>query len=152
MKIKKLTGEAHPALQAKLANLRSPPEKPYTYFVSLDLSEAYHCLDIHEDSRDKTAVSTPEGLFRFKKLPFGLSQAPMHFHSIVQLIERGLAERDADLARSILMYFDDCIIGAHNFEDFVGIYFSAKSCPLQLSVVLVYYCVVVFSQFWYLQP
>ena len=107
-------------MQTKLSLLRSDPQKPYTYFCCLDISEAYHALEIAPDSQDKTAIVTPDGLFRFKKLPFGLASAPMEFQSLVQLIEQGLADKNVDLARSILMYFDDVIIGAHSFDDLVA--------------------------------
>ena len=59
-------------------------------------------------------------MFKFKKLPFGLASAPMEFQSLVQLIEQGLADKNVDLASSILMYFDDVIIGAHSFDDLVA--------------------------------
>ena len=104
-------------MQTKLANLASPPENPYKLWATLDLSEAYHCVEIEESSQEKSAMITPDGLFNFKRMSFGLCGAPAAFHQVVQMIERGLLEKDPELSKSILLYFDDIIVGAHNFDD-----------------------------------
>jgi hypothetical protein len=36
----------------------------------------YHCVGVHKADRPTTAFSTPFGLWQFKRLPFGLCNAP----------------------------------------------------------------------------
>ena len=103
-------------LSEKLALLKGRNGEKMSMYASLDLSEAYHHISVKEEDRDKTAVCTEFGLFRFKKMSFGLSAAPAAFHLVVQAMEAGLMERDADLASFILSYFDDILIGGETYE------------------------------------
>jgi hypothetical protein len=43
-------------------------------FSKLDLRAGYHQLELHEDSRYITTFSTHIGLYRYKRLNFGISQ------------------------------------------------------------------------------
>jgi hypothetical protein len=45
------------------------------YFSKLDLAQAYHQLELHEDSRYITTFSTHVGLFRYKRLNYGTNVA-----------------------------------------------------------------------------
>lgn len=45
------------------------------YFSRLDLKDAYHQLELHEDSRPITTFITHKGLFRYKRLLFGVNSA-----------------------------------------------------------------------------
>lgn len=49
------------------------------YFSILDALKGYHQIDVAEEDRDKTAFVSHKGLFRFKRLPFGLKNAPAIF-------------------------------------------------------------------------
>ena len=42
-------------------------------FSAIDGAGAFHAVDIRPEDRQKTAFSTPWGLFEFKRLPFGLT-------------------------------------------------------------------------------
>ncbi|UYV75502.1 hypothetical protein LAZ67_13000419 [Cordylochernes scorpioides] len=44
-------------------------------FTNLDLSQAYHQIRLHPDSRYLTAFITLMGIYQFKRLPYGLSSA-----------------------------------------------------------------------------
>ncbi|XP_041361078.1 uncharacterized protein K02A2.6-like [Gigantopelta aegis] len=57
-----------------------------THFSKLDLKSAYHQLELVESSRDLTAFITHEGLFRFKRVCFGLSSAPSCFQKMMSTI------------------------------------------------------------------
>ena len=113
------TKDARPVanMSEKLSLLRGDPGRPFKYWASLDLSEAYHSIKVKKEDQDKTAVITPLGLFKFNRMSFGLSGAPQAFHEVVQLIEKGLFECDPQLARTILMYFDDAVMGGHTFQE-----------------------------------
>lgn len=52
-------------------------------FSTIDLANAYHQLPLHEDSRDLTAFITHEGLFRFRRVPYGLASTPSAFQKMM---------------------------------------------------------------------
>ena len=55
-----------------------------TVFSKIDLRKGYHQIELAENSRDITTFSSPCGLFRFKRLVFGISSASEHFQKIIQ--------------------------------------------------------------------
>ena len=46
-----------------------------TIFSKLDLKGGYHQIEVSEDSRDITTFVTNKGLYRYKRLNFGISSA-----------------------------------------------------------------------------
>ncbi len=46
------------------------------FYATLDLKDAYFQVMLDEDSRDLTTFSDGVSLYRFKRLPFGLSCSP----------------------------------------------------------------------------
>ncbi len=71
------------------------------YFSKIDLKAAYHQVDLNPDSRDYTAFITHVGLFRYKKIPYGLVNAPAAF---TRLLQRALQPCD-----NVIVYFDDIL-------------------------------------------
>ncbi len=45
-------------------------------FTKIDFDQAYYQLVLNEESRDLTTINTPFGLFRYRRLPYGVSPAP----------------------------------------------------------------------------
>ena len=89
------------------------------YFSKLDLRSGYHQLLLHTDSRHITTFSTHAGLYRYKRLNFGIHSAAEIFQETVRESLRGLpgvvnisddilvkgdtiAEHDANLLAAIL--------------------------------------------------
>ena len=56
------------------------------WFSVIDLNQAYHQLELHPESRYITTFSTHIGLFRYKRLFFGLNAAPKIFHNVLRSI------------------------------------------------------------------
>ena len=74
--------------------------KGYKYLSKLDLSMQYYTFELDEESKDLCTIATPWGLFRYKRLPMGVSPAP----DIAQeIMERVLAP----LIEEIEVYLDD---------------------------------------------
>ncbi|BFZ25831.1 hypothetical protein BsWGS_28870 [Bradybaena similaris] len=48
-------------------------------FTKLDLTHAYQQLPLSDESKDLTTINTQRGLFRYNRLPFGVSAAPAIF-------------------------------------------------------------------------
>lgn len=71
-------------------------------FSTIDLANAYHQVPLHEDSRDLTAFITHEGLFRYKRVCYGLASAPAAFQKLMCTILRGVT--------GVQCYLDDIIV------------------------------------------
>lgn len=55
-----------------------------TTFSKMDLNSGYHQLELEEDSRQYTIFSTHAGLYRYKRLNFGVSSASEIFQHAIQ--------------------------------------------------------------------
>jgi hypothetical protein len=72
------------------------------YFSKLDLSQAYHQLELEEQSRYITTFSTHLGLYRYKRLNYGTNAvAEMFQYTLKQHYKDLLALR---ISRTILLY------------------------------------------------
>ena len=80
------------------------------YFSHFDLVKGYWQFEVDEKDREKTAFSTAEGHYQFKKMSFGLTNAPATFQRAMDVILKGLTWRD------LLVYLDDIVIFADTLE------------------------------------
>jgi hypothetical protein len=55
-------------------------------FPKLDLTWGYHQIEFHEDSRNITTFCTSTGLYRYKRVMFGLNCAPGLYHKIISQV------------------------------------------------------------------
>ena len=61
-----------------------------TVFTKLDLSHAYQQLQLDEHAQELLTINTHRVLYRFTRLPFGVSSAPAIFQAVLEHILRGL--------------------------------------------------------------
>ena len=73
------------------------------YFSALDLRSAYWQISVDEQDRPKTAFATPNRLYEFKRMPFGLFTAPATFQRVMEIALAGLT------FTMCLCYLDDVI-------------------------------------------
>ena len=59
-------------------------------FSKLDLAHAYQQLDLDEHVQEVLTINTHRGLYRYTRLPFGVSSAPAMFQTVLEHILRGL--------------------------------------------------------------
>ena len=71
-------------------------------FSVLDAESGFHQLPLSAESKPYTTFTTHRGLYRFKRLPFGLACAPEIFQREVDDLVRGLD--------GVIVYIDDILI------------------------------------------
>jgi len=59
-------------------------------FTKLDLSQAYQQLVLNEKSRKYAVISTHKGLYRYIRLPYGVSSAPEIFQKVMEQLIQGI--------------------------------------------------------------
>ncbi|KAL7882597.1 hypothetical protein SRHO_G00002550 [Serrasalmus rhombeus] len=80
------------------------------WFSTLDLASGYWQVGVHPDDQPKTAFATPLGLFQFRRMPFGLCNAPATFQRLMQHCLRG------QVAEFLFVYLDDIIVYSADFS------------------------------------
>lgn len=109
----------------------------------LDLSQGYWQAALAPESRHLTTFATPQGLYRFKRVAFGLCNAPAHFQSVIQREVLGELH-----GKACLLYIDDILILGKSEAEFLsnleavlqrleekGISIKPSKCRLGVSTV-----------------
>ncbi|XP_073959776.1 uncharacterized protein [Choristoneura fumiferana] len=86
-----------------------PQVRDAKYFSKLDIRDAFHQLELHPESRHITTFITNRGMFRYKRLMFGITCAPEIFQ---KTIERILVGCDG-----VINFIDDILIYGRNKEE-----------------------------------
>ena len=81
------------------------------YFTSLDLVRGYYQVPMEEKSRAYTAFSTPRNHWQFKRLSFGLCNAPSSFQREIQAVLHSIP------SNKVIVYLDDILILGKTFEE-----------------------------------
>ena len=81
------------------------------YFSAIDLASAYNQVEVHPSDCQKTAFTTPMGLYEYDRMPFGLCNTPGTFQRLMQTIFR------EELLQILLVYLDDIIVYSDTIAD-----------------------------------
>ena len=85
------------------------------YFLTLDLASGFWQIPVHPNSREKTAFVTPNGLFEFRVMPFGLCNSPAVFQHLMQQVLMGLNPPEAPGFVSV--YIDDVLVFSKTLQE-----------------------------------
>lgn len=67
-----------------------------------------------DESKHKAAFITQEGIYNWKRMPFGLMNAPISFQTVMTHILKGIN------FKFCLVYVDDILVFSHSFEDHIS--------------------------------
>ena len=81
------------------------------FFSIMDMQSGFWQLEVHPDSIEKTAFVTPDGLWQFKKMPFGLCNSPASFQRMMDIVLSGIKWS------ACLIYLDDVIVFGRNLQE-----------------------------------
>uniref|UniRef100_A0AC34F2C0 Reverse transcriptase domain-containing protein n=1 Tax=Panagrolaimus sp. ES5 TaxID=591445 RepID=A0AC34F2C0_9BILA len=79
------------------------------YFSKVDLKDAYHQLELDEESQKLTTITTHEGLFQYLRVPFGAASAVSMFQQKIEKILQGIP--------GVIAFIDDVEIAGKTIEE-----------------------------------
>ena len=77
-------------------------------FTKLDLSQAYQQIELEETSKNYVVINTNKGLFRYTRLPYGVSSAPGLFQRAMENLLQSLPH--------VVVYIDDILVTGDSNE------------------------------------
>ncbi|KAG5847077.1 hypothetical protein ANANG_G00122120 [Anguilla anguilla] len=82
---------------------------PARFLSTLDLTRGYWQVPLSPQAKEKTAFVTPDGLFQYRVLPFGVHGAPATFQRLMDQVLRPHQEYAA-------AYLDDIVVHSANWK------------------------------------
>ena len=82
-----------------------------TVFSTMDLKSGYWQVPVKPEDRDKTTFVTHQGLYRWKRAPFGLKNMPAVFQRLMTRVLAGLTWTE------VLVYIDDLIVFGRDWKE-----------------------------------
>lgn len=80
-------------------------------FSVLDLKPGYHQIPLDPTTKEKSTFVTHTRQYQYLRLPFGLSNAPASFMSLMAHVFRGMT------FKSVLCYLDDILVSSRNLQE-----------------------------------
>ena len=80
-------------------------------YSSLDASSAYHTIAMSEEAKELTAFATPDGLFHYCRMPFGLCTAPAVYSRFIAIVLSPLG------TKGLSIYLDDVLVFSDKPEE-----------------------------------
>ena len=81
------------------------------FFTKLDLSKGYWQIPVDKNDQEKTSFLTPDGLYHFKFMPFGLVTASAVFTKMMRIVLNGV--------ENVVNYIDDIVIYTKDFDSHI---------------------------------
>ena len=78
-------------------------------YSKLDLRNAYLQVVLDDDSQKLTTINTTKGLFRYERLPYGVSSSPGIFQRLMEQLLQGIP--------MTAIYLDDVLVTGRTLED-----------------------------------
>ena len=78
-------------------------------FSKLDMSQAYQQVELDDVSKQYTVINTHKGLFRYRRLPFGIASAPAIFQRVMESLLQNIP--------GVIVYIDHVLTKGKNDEE-----------------------------------
>lgn len=102
------------------------------FFSCLDLASGYYQVPVAEESKHLTAFITPDGLYEYNRMPFGLANAPSIFQRAINTMLNGVSQKLA------LAYMDDLLVPSktiqEGFDRLESIFILLRNAKLTLNL------------------
>ena len=82
----------------------------HSYFCYLDRYSGYHQIPTHPDDQNKTTFTCPYGMFAYKRMSFGLCNAPALFQRCIMAI---FSDQIGNIMK---VFMDDFSVYGKNFD------------------------------------
>ena len=83
------------------------------YFTKMDLSKGFWQIQMTDKDKAKTAFSTPQGQFQWKRMPFGMKNASAVFSRMMRKLLATIKRNDVN------NFMDDILIASETWEEHV---------------------------------
>lgn len=80
-------------------------------FTTLDFADAFLQMELDQESQSYLVANTHKGLFKYKRLPFGVCSASALFQRVMDTILQGLG--------GIVAYQDDILVTGSNTQEHI---------------------------------
>ena len=116
-------------------------------FTKLDLKSAYQQLPLDPESQQFVTINTHRGLYRYKRLPFGIASSPALFQRTMDIILQGL-DHVASIQDDILITGKDDDEHIKNLDsvlsrlDHYGLRLQLSKCKFMQKSVTYMGCVI----------
>lgn len=87
--------------------------KANSVMSTIDLKAGYWQIEVAPEDRDKTTFTSPFGMFRFRRMPFGLKNSPSTFQRLIDRFRAGLKNI------TVVAYLDDILVISEDLESHV---------------------------------
>lgn len=105
------------------------------YFSSLDAASGFHQILLKPEDRPKTAFRTPFGHYQFKVLPFGLTNAPATFQTVMNELfnpphfdRNGRQHTGPILSDFLLVFIDDILVFSKTAKEHANTWKLCLNC------------------------
>ena len=89
-------------------------------FTKLDLAQAYQQIPLEDSSKQYVTINTHKGLYRYNRLPFGVSAAPAIFQRAMENLLQGMSH--------VSIYLDDILVTGTSEPDHLKPLDEVLSC------------------------